>query len=71
MNKKEMIEKITLARHNDADFFYCIVDIVDINELSNKRLKRMSKKELEVLFKTAIEVLKTEEYWFENDVEHD
>jgi len=57
MNKKEMIKIITDARHSDIDFFYCIVSVNDINDLSDNALNKMTKKELNKYFVDANEIL--------------
>lgn len=60
MNKKEMIEKITKARHNDAEFFYCVFNVGDINDASDKILNRMSKDKLQALYEDAVEIMEDE-----------
>lgn len=57
MTKSDMIKVIQDARYSDADFFYCIINVAEINDLTEKALNKMSKKELRMHYDTAKEIL--------------
>ena len=65
--KKNMIDLITEMRHSDPDFFYCVISIIDINDLTDRALSKMSKVDLKVLFDEAHD-LKMQESKVDEDV---
>ena len=65
--KKNMIDLITEMRHSDPDFFYCVISINDINDLTDRALSKMSKVDLKVLFDEAHD-LKMQESKVDEDV---
>lgn len=55
--KNDMIKVIQEARYSDADFFYCVIGVAEINDLTEKALNKMTKKELKEHYDTAKEIL--------------
>jgi len=57
VSKQQMIKRITEARHKDPDFFYCVVNVNTINDMSDRILKQKIKKDLEELYKESIMII--------------